>query len=265
MATRSGGPGSAQVRWARPNGARPPRGTASPSGAPTSTRRGSSFASEADVPELWDCPRCGLPAGQDQASPPPAPRNEPYKTHLAYVRERRSDADGDAFLEEALTRLHRRRPGLAMGSGRRCSRVRASSSDASPSARSAAPQPRPGAPCTARCAGAAGARLVLARQERPQRGHPTAPRASASDAKDTRALVEVRAPEGDPVPRCGLASFRLAHRTCADPGPRDRVASLPRAPLFQRSGRTAVTCRAGSLRPGGAISVRRFRADSSVE
>ena len=35
-----------------------------------------SFASEADVPELWDCPRCGLPAGQDQASPPPAPRNE---------------------------------------------------------------------------------------------------------------------------------------------------------------------------------------------
>ena len=68
-----------------------------------------SFASEADVPELWDCPRCGLPAGQDQASPPPAPRNEPYKTHLAYVRERRSDADGDALLQEALTRLHQRR------------------------------------------------------------------------------------------------------------------------------------------------------------
>ena len=68
-----------------------------------------SFASEADVPELWDCPRCGRPAGQDQTSPPPAPRNEPYKTHLAYVRERRSDADGDALLEEALTRLHRRR------------------------------------------------------------------------------------------------------------------------------------------------------------
>ena len=22
-----------------------------------------SFASEAEVPELWDCPRCGLPAG----------------------------------------------------------------------------------------------------------------------------------------------------------------------------------------------------------
>jgi hypothetical protein len=67
------------------------------------------FASEADIPELWDCPRCGLPAGQDQQNPPPAPRTEPYKTHLAYVRERRSDADGDALLEEALTRLHQRR------------------------------------------------------------------------------------------------------------------------------------------------------------
>jgi hypothetical protein len=30
---------------------------------------------------------------------------EPYKTHLAYVKERRSDADGDAILAEALERL----------------------------------------------------------------------------------------------------------------------------------------------------------------
>jgi hypothetical protein len=67
------------------------------------------FASDADVPEFWDCPRCGLPAGQDEQNPPEAPRSEPYKTHLAYVRERRTDADGDALLEEALTRLHRRR------------------------------------------------------------------------------------------------------------------------------------------------------------
>ncbi|KQS63577.1 electron transporter [Modestobacter sp. Leaf380] len=67
------------------------------------------FACDVEVPETWDCPRCGLPAGQDEANPPPAPRNEPYKTHLAYVRERRSDADGDALLEEALTRLRARR------------------------------------------------------------------------------------------------------------------------------------------------------------
>ena len=67
------------------------------------------FASDADIPEHWDCPRCGLPAGTDREQPPPAPRTEPYKTHLAYVRERRTDADGDALLEEALTRLRARR------------------------------------------------------------------------------------------------------------------------------------------------------------
>lgn len=64
-----------------------------------------SFASEAAVPETWDCPRCGFPAGQDQENPPAAPRTEPYKTHLAYVKERRSDNDGEAILTEAIARL----------------------------------------------------------------------------------------------------------------------------------------------------------------
>ena len=39
---------------------------------------------------------------------PPPPRNEPYKTHLAYVKERRSDADGEAILTEALQQLRGR-------------------------------------------------------------------------------------------------------------------------------------------------------------
>ena len=64
-----------------------------------------SFAEEASIPDTWDCPRCGLPAGRERETPPAPPRNEPYKTHLAYVRERRSDADGDAILEEALAKL----------------------------------------------------------------------------------------------------------------------------------------------------------------
>jgi hypothetical protein len=38
-----------------------------------------------------------------------APRNEPYKTHLAYVKERRSDADGEAILQEALEALRARK------------------------------------------------------------------------------------------------------------------------------------------------------------
>ena len=68
-----------------------------------------SFAVEAEIPENWDCPRCGLPAGRDEQAPPAPPRNEPYKTHLAYVKERRSDADGEAILEEALAKLRRQR------------------------------------------------------------------------------------------------------------------------------------------------------------
>jgi hypothetical protein len=51
------------------------------------------------------CPRCGYPAGRDQANTPAPPKTEPYKTHLAYVRERRTDADGDAILSEALAAL----------------------------------------------------------------------------------------------------------------------------------------------------------------
>jgi hypothetical protein len=70
-----------------------------------------SFSEEAGAqpPEFWDCPRCGFPAGQDRGNPPSAPRNEPYKTHLAYVKERRSDADGEAILQEALEALRARK------------------------------------------------------------------------------------------------------------------------------------------------------------
>jgi len=68
-----------------------------------------SFAAEVQPPEVWDCPRCGQPAGPNRAAPPEPARAEPYKTHLAYVKERRSDADGEAILAEALARLHKRR------------------------------------------------------------------------------------------------------------------------------------------------------------
>lgn len=70
-----------------------------------------SVGEDVEPPEQWDCPRCGFPAGQDRTSPPSPVRNEPYKTHLAYVKERRSDADGAALLEEALEALRLRRGG----------------------------------------------------------------------------------------------------------------------------------------------------------
>ncbi len=64
-----------------------------------------SFALDAELPENWDCPRCGLPAGLDRQAPPEARRNEPYKSHLAYVKERRTDEDGEALLADALARI----------------------------------------------------------------------------------------------------------------------------------------------------------------
>ena len=68
-----------------------------------------SFAADVVVPEAWDCPRCGYPAGRDADNPPSPHKVEPYKTHLAYVKERRSDEDGEALLREALEALHRDR------------------------------------------------------------------------------------------------------------------------------------------------------------
>lgn len=67
------------------------------------------FAMDAEQPEHWDCSRCGLPAGRDRKAPPAPRSTEPYKTHLAYVRERRSDADGAALLDEALAGLRTKR------------------------------------------------------------------------------------------------------------------------------------------------------------
>jgi rubredoxin len=67
-----------------------------------------SFAADAQLPDLWDCPRCGFPASRDRENPPAPPKIEPYKTHLAYVRERRDDKDGEAILAEALEALKNR-------------------------------------------------------------------------------------------------------------------------------------------------------------
>ena len=57
------------------------------------------------VPPMIDCRRCGAPAGQDMDSPPVPKVTAPYKSHMAYVRERRSQAEGDALVDEALKAL----------------------------------------------------------------------------------------------------------------------------------------------------------------
>jgi len=67
------------------------------------------FSIEAELPESWDCPRCGMPASLDAENRPTAPTTEPYKTHLAYVKERRTDTEAAEILDEALQLLRSKR------------------------------------------------------------------------------------------------------------------------------------------------------------
>ena len=64
-----------------------------------------SFAEEAAIPEHVGLPALRLAGRPRPRRPARAPQTEPYKTHLAYVRERRSDDDGEAILAEALAKL----------------------------------------------------------------------------------------------------------------------------------------------------------------
>jgi hypothetical protein len=64
---------------------------------------------EDEIPETIDSPSTGLPAGRDKENPPLVAKLEPYKTHLAYVKERRSDAEAADILDEAIKTLRDRR------------------------------------------------------------------------------------------------------------------------------------------------------------
>lgn len=57
------------------------------------------------IPETIDSPTTGLPAGRNKENPPTLAKTEPYKTHLAYVKERRTDAEAKALLDDALAAI----------------------------------------------------------------------------------------------------------------------------------------------------------------
>jgi len=62
-----------------------------------------------EIPDIIDSPSTGLPAGRDRNNPPSVAKLEPYKTHLAYVKERRTEKEAADLLEEALEQLRARR------------------------------------------------------------------------------------------------------------------------------------------------------------
>jgi len=66
-----------------------------------------------EIPVELDCPNCGLPAGQDRDNPPQIAKHEPYKTHLAYVKERRTEKEAIELLEEAVESIRARRAAAA--------------------------------------------------------------------------------------------------------------------------------------------------------
>ena len=62
-----------------------------------------------EIPLTIDSPQSGLPAGRDKDNPPSVAKLEPYKTHLAYVKERRTEEEAESLLGEALLQLRQRR------------------------------------------------------------------------------------------------------------------------------------------------------------
>ncbi len=62
-----------------------------------------------EIPVTIDSPQSGLPAGRDKENPPALTKLEPYKTHLAYVKERRTEKEATDLLDEAIESLRARR------------------------------------------------------------------------------------------------------------------------------------------------------------
>jgi len=62
-----------------------------------------------EIPITIDSPQSGLPAGRDKENPPSVAKLEPYKTHLAYVKERRTEEEAESLLGDALSQLRARR------------------------------------------------------------------------------------------------------------------------------------------------------------
>jgi hypothetical protein len=64
---------------------------------------------EDQIPAVWDCRRCGAAAARDGAAPADADiLDDGYKSHLEYVKERRSSQDAEDLLAGALEKLRAR-------------------------------------------------------------------------------------------------------------------------------------------------------------
>ncbi|MBA8794996.1 hypothetical protein FHX74_002624 [Friedmanniella endophytica] len=63
------------------------------------------FAEEAEIPSLWECPRCGAETLRSDTERPQAKEEKPVRTHWDMLRERRSIAELEELLAERLDLL----------------------------------------------------------------------------------------------------------------------------------------------------------------
>jgi len=63
------------------------------------------FAEEAEIPALWECPRCGAESLRADGVRPEAKDEKPARTHWDMLRERRSIAELEDLLAERLDLL----------------------------------------------------------------------------------------------------------------------------------------------------------------
>ncbi len=63
------------------------------------------FAEEAELPTLWECPRCGSEARRTDGAEPEVKQAKPARTHWDMLLERRSIAELEELLNERLVLL----------------------------------------------------------------------------------------------------------------------------------------------------------------
>jgi RNA polymerase-binding protein len=63
------------------------------------------FSAEADIPPVWECPRCGAESLRSDVERPELKEEKPPRTHWDMLRERRSIAELEELLAERLNQL----------------------------------------------------------------------------------------------------------------------------------------------------------------